>query len=116
MLGLYISGHPLDAHYALLKGKADIAETKRTLPNGATTVLAGLINEVRTVLTKKGDRMAFVKISDYKDSIECVCFPEIFLSNRTLLAEGTCALFKGKVSTRNGEKSMTVEAIKPLVS
>ena len=114
LLGLYISGHPLDAFQTQLKGKADIYATKHELHAGITTVVAGLIDEVRTVITKKGDRMAFVRISDYRDTMECVCFPEIFMNNRVHLNSGTCVLFKGKVSNRNGEKSMVVDAVKVL--
>jgi DNA polymerase-3 subunit alpha len=114
LLGLYVSGHPLDAHQDKLKGKPDIYQTKHEMHAGITTVIAGLIEDVRTVLTKKGDRMAFVKISDYRDDMECVCFPEIFMSNRVHLNAGSCALFKGKISVRNGAKSMVVDAIKVL--
>jgi DNA polymerase-3 subunit alpha len=114
LLGLYVSGHPLDAYQDKLKGKPDIFQTKHEMHAGVTTVVAGLIEEVRTVMTKKGDRMAFVRISDYKDVMECVCFPEIYTTNRPILIEGSCALFKGKVSLRNGEKSMVVDAIKQL--
>lgn len=116
LLGLYVSGHPLDAFKTQLQGKPDIHATKHDMHVGVTTVIAGLIEDVRTILTKKGDRMAFVRVSDYTDTIECVCFPEVFLNSRAHLNVGTCALLKGKISSRNGEKSILVEAVKPLIS
>lgn len=114
LLGLYISGHPLDEHKEQLAGRSDIATTRTKLPAGASTVLAGLIEEVRIILTQKGEKMAFVKMSDYSDSLEVVVFPRTFTEVNTHLQGGACVLVKGKISMRNGDFSLIVEAMKPL--
>ena len=114
LLGLYISGHPMDAFSDRLKGKPTLQEVKKTTRPGVTTVIAGVIDEVKTILTKKNEKMAFVKISDKKSSLEVIVFPKTYKSIQNLLQENTPILFKGQFSERSGEKSFTVEAAKKL--
>jgi DNA polymerase-3 subunit alpha len=114
LLGLYVSGHPLDLHTAKITGKATLYDTKHKMHLGVSTVIFGLVETVRTLITKKGDRMAFVKISDYTDSVEIVFFPEAFERSKQLLVPGTCILVKGKMTDRNGEKSFMADAAKLL--
>ncbi len=114
LLGLYISGHPMDVHKAKLSGKPNLSEVKKKTRAGVTTVIAGVIEEVKVILTKKGDKMAFVKISDKSDSVEAVVFPKTFAKNAEILQTEKCILLKGKLSRRDGELSFQVDAVKAL--
>ncbi len=114
LVGLYISGHPLDAHKEKLKGRKDIHSIKNNSIPGITTVTAGLIENIHTIITKKGAKMAFVKISDYSDSFEVVVFPEVYDTYKERLTLDKCVLIKGKLSIRDGEKSFMADAIKPM--
>jgi DNA polymerase-3 subunit alpha len=69
---------------------------------------------VKVVVTKKGDRMAFVKFEDRTDSIEAVLFPKVLKEYSAMVTPGMCLLIKGAVSTRNGETSLTIEKMKAL--
>tara|TARA_B100002051_G_C16744751_1_gene646745 strand:+ start:1581 stop:4763 length:3183 start_codon:yes stop_codon:yes gene_type:complete len=113
LLGVYVSGHPLDAHQAETDKRPKIAEVKQGY-KGTTVVTTGLVEIVKELLTKKGDRMAFVKISDQKDSIETVTFPETYTTYKDLLEPGTCVAIKGKLNFRNDEPSILIDKIKPL--
>ena len=44
-----------------------------------------MVESVRELLTKKGDRMAFIMFGDKEDMIELVAFPEVFQSYRDIL-------------------------------
>jgi DNA polymerase-3 subunit alpha len=115
LLGLYISGHPLDEHKSKFANvKHDIKSTKNVLPEGITTVIGGLIQSVNVILTKKGEKMAFLNIADFKDEVEVVIFPKTYTDSSSFLTSGTCVLIKGKMSSRNGEKSFVAEAVKKL--
>ena len=113
LLGVYVSGHPLDAHAAEVAKRAKIVDVKNG-HKGTTVVTTGLIESVKELLTKKGDRMAFIKLSDQKDSIETVAFPETFNENRELLVPGTCVAVKGKLNFRNDEPSILIDKLKNL--
>ncbi len=114
LLGLYISGHPLDAHKDMLKDRKDLATIKTEVKPKITTVIAGLIEDVHTIITKKGDKMAFVRLSDYNDTFEVVVFPKVFADYQERLIINKCVLIKGKISIRDGEKNFMADAIKLL--
>ena len=113
LLGLYVSGHPLDKiRDKLEKREINIKKLKEKLSNGMPVTLAGIIESIRPVITKNNDRMAFLKIADLSDSIEAVVFPTIFKDATEFLVAEKCIAFSGKVSVRNGEKSIIIEKIK----
>jgi DNA polymerase-3 subunit alpha len=115
LLGIYVSGHPLDSHPdKVAKASTTIAEILVDPKPGQDLILPVLVAEVRPVLTKSGDKMAFVRFEDKTESIEAVIFPKLYKEHPLLIATGTCLLIKGKVSTRNGEVSFAVDNLKAL--
>ncbi|MCB9812648.1 DNA polymerase III subunit alpha [Candidatus Nomurabacteria bacterium] len=113
LLGVYVSGHPLDAVAAEVEKRPRIEQVKKSY-QGVTVVTTGLIESVKELLTKKGDRMAFIKLADQQDSIETVAFPETYHDNRELLVPGTCVAIKGKFNLRNDEPSILIDKVKKL--
>ncbi|MDB4992324.1 MAG: polymerase subunit alpha, polymerase subunit alpha protein [Parcubacteria group bacterium] len=115
LLGIYVSGHPLEAHEAYrTKAGTDLKRTKEDPLPGRTIILPVLIMETKIHLTKGGDRMAFVTFEDMTDSIEGVIFPKLFKEHMALIVPGTCVLIKGNVSLRNGETTIAIENLKAL--
>jgi DNA polymerase-3 subunit alpha len=115
LLGLYVSGHPLEQHKEKLKKRPmSIAELKARVMPGVTTVAAGMVEDVRIILTKNGDQMAFIKLMDEGDHIEAVVFPKSFAEYKNILKPESCIALKGRLSNRNGELSLVAEALKPL--
>jgi DNA polymerase-3 subunit alpha len=115
LLGLYISGHPLDEYRdRIAKAGTVISKVREELKNNAPVTMAIIIDTVRMVMTKKNDRMAFVGMSDFTGSIEAVVFPEAYEKNKDLLIAEKIIVLSGKVSTRNNEKSIIIEAVKEI--
>ncbi|OGG51639.1 DNA polymerase III subunit alpha [Candidatus Kaiserbacteria bacterium RIFCSPHIGHO2_01_FULL_54_36b] len=114
LLGLYISGHPLDKHKEKFKdAKKSIKHAKEHL-RGVETVIAGFIESARINQTKNGEKIGFLKLADFSDSIEIVVFPRTFKEYETIMTPGSCVAIKGKISERNGETSFVVERAKAL--
>jgi len=114
LLGLYVSGHPLLKYKDKLQGKFPISKIKETMKEGMTCVVSGIIDDVKTILTKGGDKMAFVKISDFDDNIESVAFPRTYVENIKMFEPAKCVSVKGRYSFRNGLPSIVIDAIKEL--
>jgi len=123
LLGVYVSGHPLDAFTEDLEKRTAVKdvvtavtedETMKILQFKGSLVTAGMIESVRELITKKGDKMAFVKMASKDSSIEMVTFPECFEAHREMLVPGTCIAVKGKLNIRNDEPSILVDKIKRL--
>ncbi|MDO8572327.1 MAG: DNA polymerase III subunit alpha [bacterium] len=114
LLGLYVSGHPLDEHREKLEKREMTIARIKSLAAELAVVAAGIVEEVKPVVTKKGDSMAFVKIADFSGMIEVVIFPKIFTEFKNILVKEKCIAIKGRTSERNGEKSIIAEKIKIL--
>ncbi len=115
LLGLYISGHPLDRLRDKLNSRdVNIKKIKEEIGNGIPVTIAGIIESARQVVTKNNERMAFLKIADLTSSIEAVCFPSLYKDMVEILIAEKCIALSGKVSNRNGEKSIIIEAVKEI--
>lgn len=115
LLGIYVSGHPLDVHQEITKKAVlSIAKIKAEPQSGMLLILPVLVSVVRSLLTKSGEKMAFVTVEDTTDSIETVIFPKLFKEHGAAIVPGACLLVKGKVSIRNGETTLAIEGIKIL--
>lgn len=97
-LGFYLTGHPLNrflkelAHFTTCR----IAELH---PNQHQTArAAGIITNVRTRQTKRGDRIAIFTLDDGTTQIEAVCFSECFQKYRPLLNEDQMIIVDGEVN------------------
>lgn len=114
LLGLYISGHPLEAYRdKLLALKINIAKLA-DWREGDETVIAGLVEEIRDVLTKGNERMVFMRLADLSGVIEVAIFPRILSEFRQFVQSDACIAIKGKVSKRKNETSFIAEKIKAL--
>ncbi len=115
LLGLYVSGHPLDKwRDRFEKRDVNIKKIKERLGEGMAVIIGGIIEEVKVIITKKNERMAFVKIADLSERIDAVVFPKLFKDQNALFEAEKCIALEGKVSIRNGEKSVIIEKVKLL--
>jgi DNA polymerase III subunit alpha len=115
LLGLFVSGNPLDKFREQFeKRDTSITKIKADPKEDALVVIAGLLEDIRVIRTKKGDEMAFARVADFDDSMEIVFFPSIFKRYKQALEVDTCLAIKGKVSMRNGEVSVIADKMKLL--
>jgi len=116
LLGLYVSGNPLDKFKDQFdKRDSDIAKVKAEGKEEQSVVVAGIVEDVRVIRTKRGAEMAFMKLRDYSDVIEVVVFPKVYDLFKNSTETDRCLAVKGKVSKRNDETSVLADKIKKLV-
>lgn len=115
LLGLYVSGHPLDRFKEKIERQGvSIKKIHEELGNGMPVTFAGIIEDLKPIITKSNERMAFVKLADFTGSIEMVIFPSVFSGVAATINTDTVIAVKGKISLRNDQKSILVEALKVL--
>jgi DNA polymerase-3 subunit alpha len=78
---------------------------------GRNVRVAGTLAGIRALMTKKGDRMAFLKLEDETGSAEIVAFPEAFAAAEGVLTADAPLLVSGTVDGADGG-SPTVKAEK----
>ncbi|WP_413578695.1 DNA polymerase III subunit alpha [Bdellovibrio sp. HCB290] len=77
-------------------------------------IVAGLITELRELITKKGTRMAFGKIEDLTGAVELVIFPDAFAKNGELLKDERPMLIGGGLEVEEGVAKIMVDSVSPL--
>lgn len=115
LLGLYISGHPLDSYKdKIQKFGTTIDKIKTEVKIGMPITTACIIDNVKMITTKKNDRMAFVKVSDFTGSIDVVVFSKLYEEWKDILVNDLVIALQGKVTERNGERSILIENLKKI--
>ncbi len=117
MLGIYVSGHPLDEYRELINNQTTINsitlmnydEDKSVMQNnkeiydGKVVKYAGIIVGKKVLSTKSNSLMAFVTIEDLYGVVETVVFPTIFMKYSNILQNGNIVIVSGKLSVREDE-------------
>lgn len=109
LLGMYVSGHPLDQYRQSLKSRisvslAEIAETDHNAP----VVVGGRVIESKRITTKTGKLMMFCTLEDYEGAAEIVLFPECTQKFGALIQNERIVVVSGKANRR--DENMTVIA------
>jgi DNA polymerase-3 subunit alpha len=95
-IGFYISRHPLSRYQEEIQKHTDWdTSTLSKLQNGAEVKICGLVSGLKEIVTKKGDRMAFLTLEDMKGFVEVILFPEVFKAALSCLRGGDPLLVKG---------------------
>ena len=115
VLGLYISGHPIDKYNEFLNKlcSSSISKCKETFDSfrEENVVLGGVIRSFRKIITKNNSIMAFVYLEDKYLSIECVVFPKIYEKFSYLINSDNIVIIKGVLKKDGDEVKVIVDDI-----
>lgn len=101
LTGLYLSGHPLEnARAQLAKSCSATAATFRDLENDQDCIIGGIIADVRYKITRRNDKMAFIKVEDLYGTIPVTFFPQALKGCADQLVKDRVVLVKGKATHR----------------
>ncbi len=108
-LGFYVSGHPMTRYESIMEKftNADSASLKE-FPDAEMVRIGGVVANVKTIMTKKGDQMAFVTLEDLYGSIEATLFSSVYPTVSELLVEDNPILIQGNI--QRDEKSVKLLA------
>lgn len=96
-LGHYLTGHPIHRYLGELKNfSVRISETQPGQQK--TSVIAGIIASLRTLQTKKGDRMAVLSLDDGSGQMDVLCFADVYHKYRELLVKDKLVIVEGEIS------------------
>ncbi len=115
LLGLFVSGFPLDPWKEKIAARnLDIEKVHSQTADGKEVSIAVIIEAIKITITKKGDKMALLTLRDYSGYIEVAVFPETYKKYKESIIIDIPLVVRGKVSTRNGEKTIALDEIKKL--
>lgn len=123
MLGLYVSGHPLEPYREMIEKYSNISsldfmvlgeeneEIDNTkLQDGQYVKFIGIISEFKKKITKNNDIMAFLTVEDLNGSIPVIAFARVYEGYKNAIEEDNIVKIEGRVNIREDE--ITVSASK----
>ncbi|MGK5554914.1 DNA polymerase III subunit alpha [Actinomadura kijaniata] len=113
MLGLYVSGHPLDGAEGLLRAHRDlpIAALPASGRGDGHVRVSGIIAGLQRKVTKRGEPWAIVTLEDHDASLECLVFPRSHLLYGELLAEDRVVSLRGRLNLCDETLGLHVEEV-----
>ena len=111
MLGIYISGHPLDRIKETIKKVATIntlqmlqmSEENNLNEDGKQVKYVGIITSIKKKYTKRNTLMAFMTVEDLYGSTEIIVFDSCYSKAQNILLEENIVLIDGRLSIREDE-------------
>jgi DNA polymerase III subunit alpha len=114
MLGLYVSGHPLDGAEPVLAAHRDttIAELLASGRSDQAVQVSGIISGLQRKVTKQGDPWAIITLEDHDAAVECLVFPKTYLLlHADALADDRVVSVRGRVNLRDEALSIYAENV-----
>ena len=128
MLGLYISGHPLDEFADTIKEivtvysydfeiSEDGSSNDIKLADGTFVRIAGIVTDIKSISTKNNRMMAFVNVEDLYGQMEVIVFPNIYERFARYLSNEKQIIVEGRISVKEDEQpKILADRITPLES
>lgn len=115
LLGLYLSGHPLDDYEDVLESSgADRIMELTEAADDTMAVAAGMVVSVKSITTKQGKAMAFMELEDQIERCEVVLFPEVWRRSQQHVGKGELLVVRAKVQQQDEGFKLLAEEVAPL--
>ena len=117
VLGIYVSGHPLEEYQALLQRRATHISTNFALDEetGSCSVtdkeivtIGGMIAEKTIKYTKSDKIMCFLNIEDMVGNVEVIVFPDAYQKFSNLLLEDAKIFVRGRVAAEEDKDAKII--------
>lgn len=109
LLGIYLSQHPLDDYKVWLEEQTmALHEITPDHHNRAATI-GGVVLDVRSIVTKNGQKMAFVQLADATGETELILFPRTYIDSEALWEKDRIVTVTGKISGQDRDGKPTTE-------
>lgn len=115
LLGLYLSGHPLDDYeQALEQEGVDKLMELEEAPDEKRTVVAGMVVSIKAITTKQGKAMAFMELEDQIERCEVVLFPEVWRRASRHISKGALLALRATVQQQDEGFKLLADEVAPL--
>jgi len=97
-LGLYLTGHPIEQYEHEIRAITSSRIVDLRPVKDQSVTVAGLITAIRTMNSRRGDRIAFITLDDRSGRIEVAVFSEAYVRFRDLLVKDSLVVVEGTIS------------------
>ena len=121
VIGMYISGHPLDPYREAIEKNSSIntnqifEKYRENLLKRSRVRVAGILKSKKTMITKTNKMMAFAALEDLFGTIELVIFPNVYSRYKDLVEDENIVIVEGHFQESEVEEpKILVDAISRL--
>lgn len=120
MLGIYVSGHPLDDYMDIINSQVTAKSTdflpdedsgEFIVKDKISYTVGGMIEAITVKTTKQGDNMAFVTLEDLYGTVEIVIFPRDYNRYKHLIVKDNKILIRGNASVTEDEGKLLLSSM-----
>lgn len=116
MLGIYISGHPLDKLRDILKKNTSIdtvqmlkiKEENKMNEDGRKVKYGGIITSIKKKYTRNNTLMAFIIVEDLYGTCEVIVFDSVYSRSANILMVENVVVVEGRLSLKEDEDAKIV--------
>ncbi len=116
-VGFYLSGHPLDDYAGALKRQRvmTLTEVTQKAQGGAMAAkIAGAVSSIQVRKSARGNRFAFVQLSDPTGLFEVTVFSDVLEQNRDLLTPGQNVVLSVEATNESEQLKLLARAVQPV--
>lgn len=115
-LGFYLSKHPLWSYDKLIKQiTPHDSQNLKDFDGSDDATVVGMVNAVKEVTTKRGDRMAYLTLEDTKGILEAIVFPDLYSKTAPVIKGNKPIVLTGTVEkSEEGNIKIKTKHIMPL--
>ncbi len=118
VMGIYISGHPLEEYYDLMEKNCtchssdfmldEEDEEQAKVADGEMVIVGGLLENKTIKTTKNNTMMAFITVEDLYGTVEAIIFPRDYEKTKQFLQEGSKIFVKGRAQTSENQNGKII--------
>jgi DNA polymerase III subunit alpha len=135
VLGIYVSGHPLDKYEPIIKrkvthrsfdfntenegtkgdgtievfnGEKELLPSDGAIFDGQKTVIAGIVHQITKKTTRNNAMMAFVELEDMYGTVEVIVFPKHYERYKHFFEEDAKLIIEGRISVQEDQASKVI--------
>ncbi len=109
-MGFYFSQHPLKPYEDIIKRLTPVdSQNLKEIETTEDTRIVGVVSASKEIITKRGDKMAYISLEDTKGVVEVIVFPDLFSKNLFLIQSGKPLVVTG-TPDRSDDKNIKVKA------
>lgn len=113
MLGIYVSGHPLEDYTDELLSivnikSSDFADEEIASEDGKKVLIGGMISSIRKQYTRNNQLMAFIQLEDLVGSIEVILFPKVYDKYKIYINEDEKIYIEGRINASEVQEAKLI--------
>lgn len=101
MLGVYLTGHPLERYISMMKIFSTISSAGlEKVKDGMIVCVGGILTDVKRTNTKKGERMGWGELEDLSGKVKVLFYPRVYDAAASIIRKNAIIFIKGRLEKR----------------